>query len=203
MPPAGEVSESGDRGAAWSRWMAAAQGGDGQAYARLLRDIVPFVRAIARRHHSTPDRVEDVVQDTLLSLHRVRHTYDPSRPFPHWLSAIANRRSIDALRRRTRTQANEIDAPLAYETYADPTANREAEAGEASAEIAAALAELSPGQRQALELLKLKELSLREAAAITGQSEGSLKVAVHRAIKTLQARLAETRARQARGEGAA
>jgi RNA polymerase sigma-70 factor (ECF subfamily) len=170
--------------------MAAAQAGDNAAYARLLRDIVPFIRGIARRHHSAADRVEDVVQDTLLSLHRVRHTYDPARPFPQWLSAIAQRRSIDALRRRARTQANEIDAPLAYETYADPAANRESEAGEASAEIAAALAELSPGQRQALELLKLRELSLREAAAITGQSEGSLKVAVHRAIRTLQTRLA-------------
>ena len=81
--------------AIWSQWMAAAQGGDQAAYARLLRDIVPFVRALASRRHRAPDRVEDVVQDVLLTVHRVRHTYDPSRPFRRWLGAIVERRSIE------------------------------------------------------------------------------------------------------------
>ena len=48
--------------------MAAAQAGDSGAYARLLRDILPYVRAIVRRHHTAPDRMEDVVQDVLLTI---------------------------------------------------------------------------------------------------------------------------------------
>ncbi|WP_420245538.1 sigma-70 family RNA polymerase sigma factor [Roseiterribacter gracilis] len=170
--------------------MAAAQDGDNRSYERLLREITPYIRALVRQQHRSPDRADDVVQEVLLSIHRVRHTYDPGRPFKQWLTAIARRRSIDAVRRRIRENAVEIDAPLAYETYADPDANKDARASEAAEEIASALDALSPGQRQALELLKLKEMSLKEAAAITGQSEGSLKVGVHRAIKSLRARLA-------------
>ncbi len=52
--------------------------------------------------------------------------------------------------------------------------------------LRAAVAELPPGQREAVELLKLKEMSLKEASAATGQSETALKVAVHRAVKRLR-----------------
>jgi RNA polymerase sigma-70 factor (ECF subfamily) len=167
--------------------MAAAQGGDRQAYDRLLRQILPYIRAIVRKHHATPDRVEDVAQDVLLTIHRVRNTYDPARPFSKWLGAIAHRRSIDALRRRVRADANETFSPIAYETFADPEANREISAHEDSTVLAEAIAALPPGQRQAVELLRLKELSLAEASAESGQSIGALKVSLHRAIRALQA----------------
>jgi RNA polymerase sigma-70 factor (ECF subfamily) len=166
--------------------MAEAQAGDGAAYARLLREILPYVRAIVRRHHSAPDRLEDVVQDVLLTIHRVRHTYDPSRPFSAWLGAIAHRRSIDSLRRKVRTDASETFSPVAYETYADPSANKEISAHEDNAVLTDAIATLPPGQRQAVELLRLKEMSLAEASEASGQSVGALKVSLHRAIRALQ-----------------
>jgi RNA polymerase sigma-70 factor (ECF subfamily) len=170
----------------WGRLMQAAQAGDRRAYERLLREIVPYVRAIVRRHHASQDRVEDVVQDVLLTIHRVRHTYDPSRPFAAWLGAIAHRRSIDVLRRKVRIDAVETFSPISYETYADPGANREIEAHEVGAELGEAIAALPPGQRQAVELLRLRELSLIEASAESGQSVGALKVSLHRALKALQ-----------------
>jgi RNA polymerase sigma-70 factor (ECF subfamily) len=170
----------------WARLMAAAQAGEGAAYGRLLREILPYVRAIVRRHHATPDRIEDVAQDVLLTLHRIRHTYDPSRPFTAWLGAIAHRRSVDALRRKVRTDASETFSPVAYETYADPAANKDIAAHEDSAVLAEAIAALPPGQRQAVELLRLKEMSLAEASAASGQSVGALKVSLHRAIRALQ-----------------
>src|SRR5690348_8479185 len=173
----------------WSTLMAAAQSGERAAYERLLREIVPFLRALAARHHRAPDRIEDVVQDVLLTVHRVRHTYDPARPFTHWLAAIARRRSIDALRRRGRTAAREVSDEHAYETFADPRANREMEVRERAAGLGAAMASLPPGQREALELLKLRELSLAEASRASGKSVASLKVSVHRAIRALRAQL--------------
>src|SRR6185369_9553285 len=83
----------------WSAWMAAAQAGDRVAYDRLLRDIEPVIRRLAVRRHGAPDMVDDIVQDVLLTIHRVRRTYDPARSFRHWLGAIVHRRSIDALGR--------------------------------------------------------------------------------------------------------
>lgn len=174
----------------WSRLMAAAQDGDRVAYARLLGEVVPYIRAIVFAQHRTADRVEEVVQDVLLTIHRVRHTYDPQRPFRHWLAAIARRRSIDALRRLSRTAAVEITDDTAYETFADPAANRATEVYDATDGLSEAIASLPEPQREAIELLKLRELSLKEASQLSGRSVGALKVNVHRAIKSLRKRLA-------------
>jgi RNA polymerase sigma factor (sigma-70 family) len=129
------------------------------------------------------------VQDVLLTIHRVRHTYDPSRPFEAWLGAIARRRSIDLLRRHGRIGAVETWEAGAYETIADPDANKEKEGRDATAILGRAMRGLPPGQREALELVKLKELSLAEASRLSGKSVGALKVNVHRAVKALRARL--------------
>ena len=86
----------------WSRLMARAQDGDQHAYRALLEDVAPYLRAIASRCFRQQGDIEDAVQDVLLTLHAVRHTYDPQRPFGPWLLAIANRRIIDRLRRDTR-----------------------------------------------------------------------------------------------------
>jgi RNA polymerase sigma-70 factor (ECF subfamily) len=173
----------------WSQLMASAQDGDRAAYGGLLREIVPFIAAIAAREHRSQDRIEDVVQDVLLTVHRVRHTYDPSRPFKPWLAAISQRRSIDLLRRRTRRAALETSDDKAYETFADPQANRAMEVYASTDGLNEAIAGLPQQQKEAVELLKLRELSLQEASRVSGKSVASLKVSAHRAIKSLRLRL--------------
>jgi RNA polymerase sigma-70 factor (ECF subfamily) len=189
MPPHGADRHSEDSDLRWSRLMAAAQDGDRDAYRLLLGEILPFIRAIVARQHRLPDRADDVLQDVLLTLHRVRHTYDPNRSFKHWLAMIARRRSIDGLRRRLRHGGVEIADEAAYETFADPAANRVEEARDAAQELRAAVASLPERQREALEVVKLREMSLREASEATGMSVAALKVNVHRALKALRARL--------------
>lgn len=173
----------------WGRLMARAQAGDSAAYRTLLRDCSPFLRAVVLRRVGNPELVEDIVQDVLLTLHEIRHTYDPTRPFKPWAMAVAQRRAIDALRRRYRRAAHEQpwdDSALevaALDRGEDgPTLGPRA--------LQAALAQLPDGQRVAIELLKLQDLSLKDAAGRTGQSEGALKMATHRAIKTLRRLLA-------------
>jgi RNA polymerase sigma-70 factor (ECF subfamily) len=119
-------------------------------------------------------------------VHRVRHTWDPARPFSPWLAAIAARRSIDILRRTSRIARHEQADELAYATFADPAPNNASGAVQAAVEIEPLLAVLPQRQRQALEALKLRGLSLKEAAAASGQSVAALKVNMHRAVKTLQ-----------------
>jgi RNA polymerase sigma-70 factor (ECF subfamily) len=171
----------------WASLMRAAQAGDARAYEQLLRAIAPFIRSLARRYgggYST--RIEDVVQEVLLTVHRVRHTWDPARPFSPWLAAIAARRAIDLLRRESRISRHELADHEDYETFADPAANNDTGAVHAAAEIEPLLAALPAKQRQALEALKLQGLSLRQAANASGQTVAALKVNMHRAVKTLR-----------------
>jgi RNA polymerase sigma-70 factor (ECF subfamily) len=179
----------------WSALMRAAQAGDARSYDRLLRDILPFLRSLARRYGGHGAHCEDIVQEVLLTVHRVRHTWDPTRPFSPWLAAIAARRSIDLLRRQSRIARHEQLDEGAFETFADPAANNDTGAVHAAIEIEPLLAALPPRQLQALEALKLRGLSLQEAAASSGQSVGALKVNMHRAVKTLQ-RLVGTQDRE-------
>lgn len=174
----------------WSILMGRAQGGDRQAYRRLLEDITPYLRSLAVRHHQNPSDIEDAVQDVLLTVHAIRHTYDPTRPFGPWLVAIANRRIIDRLRRQGRLRSRETVLSTEHETFAAPQANLDQTVAERLA-LQAAIESLSPTQRQAVRLLKLEELSLKEAAAVSGMSITSLKLATHRALKKLRKMLAE------------
>lgn len=177
----------------WSGLMARAQDGDRVAYRALLEEVTPYLRALAARCFKEPSDTEDAVQDVLLTVHAIRHTYDPGRPFGPWLVAIANRRIIDRLRRHMRARSREIELSTEHETFLPDVANFPFENASAdSAALRAAIAALPPDQRQAIGLLKLKEMSLKEAACATGRSVSALKVATHRAIRSLRKRLRQS-----------
>jgi RNA polymerase sigma-70 factor, ECF subfamily len=169
----------------WSQLMVRAQDGDRVAYRQLLDSIAPYLRSLAARYLKRTSDVEDAVQDVLLTLHMVRHTYDPGRPFGPWLLAIANRRIIDRLRREMRQSMREVTLSDEHETFAAPATNIEETIGN-EAVLGDALAKLPPDQRSAIEMLKLKEMSLKDAASSSGRSVTALKVATHRALKSLR-----------------
>ncbi len=173
----------------WSVLMARAQDGDAPSYRRLLEEIVPYLRALAARRHRDPRDIEDTVQDVLLTVHAIRHTYDASRPFAPWLVAIAHRRAIDRLRQQGRARARDAALLFEHETFSQPQANI-AETSPGSDALHRAVESLPPGQRQAITLLKLQEMSLKQAAEVSGMSIAALKVATHRAMKSLRALLA-------------
>ncbi|WP_428983694.1 sigma-70 family RNA polymerase sigma factor [Paraburkholderia phymatum] len=169
----------------WSVLMARAQQGDREAYRRLLQSMTPYLRSLASRHGVHPDAVEDVVQDVFATVHLVRHTYDPGRPFGPWLLTIAMRRIVDTLRHHGRLDARELPLDDEHETLADPTANLMEEATDARM-LRETIERLPPGQRDAIRMLKLEEMSLKEAAVASGMTVAALKVAVHRGLKGLR-----------------
>jgi RNA polymerase sigma factor (sigma-70 family) len=175
--------------------MHAAQRGDATAYHQLLCTITPRIRRIVGRQRvfSAAGDVEDLVQDVLLSLHAVRATYDPSRPFMPWLLAIVRNRLVDGARRHQRTTAREVLVDDADVTFAAPVTNSRLDRSDDLEALNHALQALPAGQRRAIELLKLQELSLKEAAAASGATIGALKVATHRAIAALRKALGAAR----------
>jgi RNA polymerase sigma-70 factor (ECF subfamily) len=176
---------SSERELNWSILMAHAQAGDARAYRRLLAEISPYLRRLAARRHGDPADIEDTVQDILLTIHAIRYTYDPTRPFGPWLVAIAQRRIIDRLRRRGRLESREAPLTAEYETLPGELANLDDEISD-RCEVHEAVEHLPASQREAIRLLKLKEMTLKEAAEATGMSVTALKVATHRALNSLR-----------------
>jgi RNA polymerase sigma factor (sigma-70 family) len=175
--------------------MQTAQAGDAEAYVALLRAITPPIRRIVCRRLRFPgaEDVDDLVQDILLSVHAVRATYDPGRPFMPWLLAITRNRLADGARRATRRASHEIPVENLDVTFPDARANLITESYGDPEALRRAIEALPRGQRVAIELLKLRGLSLKEAAAASGARIGALKTATHRAIASLRKMLTHVR----------
>lgn len=183
-----DSKKRGDRteGRRWRELMQSSQAGDREAYRTLLGELLPFLRHYVGRRTGDHRDTEDIVQEVLLSLHAVRHTYEPSRPFLPWLLTIAGRRIADAARGSTRRTSNEVAVDKYPETFDPHEANIEQASAESVEEVQLAMTALSPSHREAIQLTKLQGLSLQEASVQTGKSVASLKVSVHRAMKLMR-----------------
>ncbi|MEO1922627.1 MAG: RNA polymerase subunit sigma-24 [Sphingomonadales bacterium CG12_big_fil_rev_8_21_14_0_65_65_10] len=165
------------------RLMVAAQAGDKRAYAVLLEACGDWLRRYYAQKIAV-EAVDGLVQDVLLSIHRKRASYDPARAFLPWLAAIARYRWIDRLRKDYRHAADEL-----HDDTASVAAEDEAVAAAVSLERL--MAHLSEKQNDAIQLVKIEGLSIREAAMRTGQSESAVKVNIHRGVKKMAALIEE------------
>ena len=171
--------------------MRRAQAGDAAAYRVLLDDVAGRMRRLVRRRapwlqHSD---VEDMVQDILLSLHQARGTWDPERTFLPWIVAIARSRLADGARRYVRRTAIDVAASDLAETFCDMRTNTNAENVVNLLSVNKAMESLTKTEQQAVELLRLREMTLAEAAAASGSTVAALKVAMHRAKLKMKATL--------------
>lgn len=162
--------------------MQRAQGGDGPSYAAVLHAAADWLRRYFRRKIA-PDRLDDLVQEVLLSLHQKRATYDPARAFFPWLAAIARYRWVDHLRAEYRHAADCLDDGELAEDWADPADGR--------LSLDAMFAHLPAAQVAAIELVRIQGLSIKEASAQCGQSEALIKVNIHRGLRKLAALVEE------------
>ena len=160
------------------------QAGDQVAYASLLVSLTSTTRQFARARLGAVPWIDDVVQETLLAVHRTRHTYDPARPFAPWFYAVASSRLIDAVRRERRVTAREISADVLPDVAAvGGTTTRDEIDVEA---IHAAVGALPARQREVIEALKFRDQSVREVAGRLSMTESAVKVTAHRGYRALK-----------------
>jgi RNA polymerase sigma-70 factor (ECF subfamily) len=173
----------------WTGLMRSAMSGDDAAYHRLLKSVTPVLRAAARRglvRAGQPvDQSEDIVQDILLAVHLKRHTWDTNAPFAPWLFAIARNKLIDALRRRGRRIFVNID------DFAETIASEPAPETAPASEVAVQLQSLPARQREVLQSIAVEAASIKDTAAKLAISEGAVRVALHRGLASLTAKLGE------------
>jgi len=180
-PPAGR--------AALDALMSAAQAGDADAYRALLAEVALRMRRLvcARAPWLGRADVEDIVQDILLALHTARATWDPTRPFMPWIAGIARNRLADHARRYARRQAFDQAAHDLGEVFSSTPGQGHAEGVVNLMSVRRAMDGLTAGERDAFEMVRLRQLSLAEAAGRRGSTVGAMKVAVHRATLKLRA----------------
>lgn len=174
------------RGDEWAGLMRAAMAGDEAAYERLLRELAPVLRAIARRAVARAGAAidaEDIVQETLIAIHLKRQTWVPTEPLGPWVRAIARHKAVDALRRRGR----HLHVPV--EDFEDLLAAEDAGPDFPRADLAKHLHHLPARQREVIQSIALDGNSIRQTASRFGMSEGAVRVALHRAVAALAALL--------------
>jgi RNA polymerase sigma-70 factor (ECF subfamily) len=176
-----------DREDEWTGLMRSAISGDSAAYQRLLSAIAPVLRAAARRGLARAgqpvDQSEDIVQDILLAVHLKRHTWDANAPFAPWLFAIARNKLIDALRRRGRRVFVNID------DFSEVIPSEAPEETVPAREVAVHLEGLPARQRDVLQSIAVDSASIKATAAKLSMSEGAVRVALHRGLANLTAKL--------------
>jgi RNA polymerase sigma-70 factor (ECF subfamily) len=161
--------------------MARYQEGDFAAATALIDRISPqlhrfFVVQSASRHDA-----DDLLQETWLRIHKVRHTYRPSEPVLPWFYAIARHVRVDHYRKAMRTRGHE----QRLEEIAEVPAAIPAQSGRTD-DLEALLSPLPESQREVIEMLKVAGMSLEEVARATSSSVGSVKQKAHRAYEKLR-----------------
>lgn len=159
----------------------AANRGDERAYASFLRSVAPIIRGVARARASGlgDAAVEDIVQETLLALHRKRHTWRQDMAVRPWLYAIVRYKVIDALRsrgRRVNLPIEDFAEILPAEPGPDPLERRDAER---------AIERLDPRAARIVRSIGVDGQTISETAEALGMTDGAVRVALHRALKKL------------------
>jgi RNA polymerase sigma-70 factor (ECF subfamily) len=168
----------------WDEWIRAVLKGDQNAYCLLLTSLRLWLMSyFTKRVHSNV--VEDLIQDTLLTLHAKRQTFDPRYSFGPWIAAVARHRWIDHMRATLKYIETQLEDDYpSQETERDICAKHD---------VKILLKLIAPPHAEVIELVKLKEFSIEEVSKQTGHSPSSVKVMVHRGMKKMMAAVEKVR----------
>jgi RNA polymerase sigma-70 factor (ECF subfamily) len=182
-PIVGPVLQKEDSSPELEQLMAAYQHADPSATERLLSSLCPI---LGRFFGSMPDTrlaVDDLVQETLLRVHRARHTYRAGEPLLPWVYAIARHTRVDHFRKTRRHQSREEQVDLAeLQTHAAPQA-----ATQSLPDFETLMGYLPDSQREVLTMLKVLGMTVEEVARATSSTGGAVKQKAHRAYEKLRA----------------
>jgi len=168
--------------------MAGYQQGDRSAATTLIREVSPQLHRFFVIQLSSRRDADDLLQETWLRIHDVRHTYRPGEPLLPWLYAIARHVRIDHYRKQRRKSAREEHLQDISQIAAAPQAAQQEDAND----LEVLLAELPESQREVIQMLKVSGMSIEEVARATSSSIGSVKQKAHRAYNKLRECLGAT-----------
>jgi RNA polymerase sigma-70 factor (ECF subfamily) len=162
----------------------AAIGGDGEAYATLVRRHQRMIAAYMWRFTRDRTAWEELVHDVFVEAYFGLAGYKGRAPLLHWLKRIATRVGYRYWKRRRLRQVREVPWT---EDRGDVAAPQTSDAARDAAELVhRLLAQLAPRDRLVMTLMYLEECTVSEIAKLTGWSEVMVKVQAHRARQRLR-----------------
>src|SRR6266849_1082310 len=174
-------------------WMERYQQADPEAPAALVAALSPALLRFFRGQVASREQADDLLQETWLRIHRVRHTYRPGEPVLPWVYAIARRVRVDGYRRTRRITMHEIVMEVLPERPA------QVEPRDLLPAFDTLVATLPESQREVVTMLKVGGLSLEEVARATSSTVGAVKQKAHRAYERLRKLLQIQAEEEARG----
>jgi RNA polymerase sigma-70 factor (ECF subfamily) len=156
------------------------QQADPEAPATLVSALSLGLLRFFRSQSATPGQAEDLLQDTWVRIHRVRHTYRPGEPVLPWIYAIAHRVRVDGYRWSRRIDSHETAREVLPERPA------KGEPRHALPVFEALVVALPEAQREVITMLKVGGLSLEEVARATSSTAGAVKQKAHRGYDRLR-----------------
>jgi RNA polymerase sigma factor (sigma-70 family) len=165
----------------WGQLLKAANAGDARSYARFLQAVTPVLRGVVRAKGGSlgASDCEDVLQEVMLAIHLKRHTWQPDAPVRPWLYAITRYKVVDAFRARGRG----IDLPI--EDFADVLAADAGPDPTEAADMTKMIGMLDGRSAQIVRKIGVEGAGVAETGQALAMSEGAVRVALHRALKTL------------------
>ena len=176
-----------------------ARQGDPEAARSLVAALYPHVIRIVRSHLPVRTAEEDLAQEIFVKLFARLDQYQERSgvPFEHWVSRLAVRTCLDALRAERRRPelrwsdlSEEQSAWLEF-MLVDESAPPDTAPASARELLEKLLAQLPPDDRLVISLMDLEEKSVKEVAQLTGWNIPLIKVRAFRARRKLR-KLAET-----------
>jgi RNA polymerase sigma-70 factor (ECF subfamily) len=175
-------------------WMERYQQADPEAPGALINALSPALLRFFRSQPGSRDQADDLLQETWMRIHRVRHTYRPGEPVLPWVYAIARRVRVDGYRKSRRVTAHETAMDVLPET--PPIVERRS----SPFDFGTLMAALPEAQREVIIMLKVGGLTLEEAARATSSTVGAVKQKAHRAYEKLRTMLESSTKEASRGE---
>ena len=149
--------------------------GDEASFGEIYRRHSSITYTIAVRLLRDAAAAEEVVQDCFVALWDHPYRFDPNRgELRPYLVRLTHSRAIDRLRSDTRRTARE-DRHERERSGTDADIEREVWEIIRAEIVRDAMASLSPGERDALQLAYFEGLSYRDVAAVSGVAEGTVK----------------------------
>jgi RNA polymerase sigma-70 factor (ECF subfamily) len=164
--------------------------GDKAAFGQVYDALSPRLYGYLLRQTRDRSRAEDLLQQTMLQIHRARDRFIAGAEVMPWAFAIARRLLVDDVRRNRRVVLSDDGDPDEGTSTLD-RADDLVHAGELAVRVVRVLQQLPDSQRAAFELIKQEGLTVAEAAQVLGTTVAAVKLRAHRAYEALRAALGD------------